>query len=326
MEIFQRILSNLPDAISLGVLWGIMALGVYITYKLLDIADLSVDGSFALGGCVSSILIVQGMPAFSTVGIALLAGCLAGLLTGFLHTILKIPAILSGILTMLALYSINLRILGGKSNLALPNQGKLQVTTIIDYVMDWLNLSRLNANLLFGFLLVAALIAILYWFFGTELGSIIRATGNNEAMARAMGGNTNSIKMIGLALSNGLVAMSGAVVAQSQRYGDVGMGTGTIVIGLASIIIGEVIFGKNRHFSVRLISVIGGSVVYRIVIAVVLVLGMNTNDLKILSAAVVAIALSAPVLLEKSRKLKNRSTNTPAPKSQGGQKDNATGN
>ena len=306
MEILLRIFSNLPDAIALGVLWGVMALGVYITYKLLDIADLSVDGTFALGGCVSSLLIVNGMPAFATTGVALLVGSIAGFITGLLHTVLKIPAILSGILTMLALYSINLRILGGQSNQALPNQGKNRVTTVIDDFVNLLGTNRVGANLIFGFLLVVFLIGLLYWFFGTELGSIIRATGNNEAMARAMGGNTDTTKIIGLALSNGLVALSGAVVAQSQRYGDVGMGTGTIVIGLASIIIGEVIFGKERNFAIRLLSVIGGSIVYRVIIAVVLVLGMNTNDLKLLSAVVVAIALSAPVIVEKGKKIRRK--------------------
>ena len=301
MELLSRIFASMPNALSEGILWGIMALGVYVTYKLLDIADLSVDGTFALGGCVSSLLIAQGMPASGSAGIALVTGALAGFVTGILHTKLKIPAILSGILTMLALYSINLRILGGKTNQALPIFGDNTNRTLIDTVSLLLGTERKASVFIFGVLLTSILILVLYWFFGTELGSIIRATGNNQDMAKAMGGNTDTMKMIGLALSNALVSLSGAVVAQSQRYGDVGMGTGAIVVGLASIIIGEVIFGRNRAFGTRLISVIAGSIIYRVVIAIVLALGMNTNDLKLLSAMIVAIALSAPVIGEKFR-------------------------
>ena len=307
--IFERIWAGVPDALSLGLLWGVMAIGVYITYKLLDVADLSVDGSFATGGCVSAILTIQGMHSFASIGIAFLAGMAAGLVTGVLHTKLKIPAILSGILTMLGLYSINLRISNGRPNHPMPNFGSNKVSTVIDHLCEQWNLDQKTAVIFFGAVLALVIIGLLYWFFGTELGSLIRATGNNADMARAMGGNTDNMKILGLVLSNGFVAFSGAIVAQSQRYGDVNMGTGTIVVGLASIIIGEVIFGKNRHFALRLLSVFVGSMVYRLVIAVVLVLGMNPNDMKILTAGIVAFALSVPTLSSYVRNTLQKSAN-----------------
>ena len=309
MDIFARIISGTPNAVILGIFWGVMALGVYITYKLLDIADLSVDGSFATGGCVSALLLANGMPAFGSIGIAFLAGMAAGLLTGILHTKLRIPAILSGILTMLALYSINLRIMSGKTNQALPIQGNKKATTIIDLFSSWFGLDAKGSALLFGGILAVLLIAGLYWFFGTELGSIIRATGNNMDMTRAVGGNTDTTKILGLVLSNGFVALSGAIVAQQQRYGDVSMGTGTIVVGLASIIIGEVVFGKNRHFALRLLSVVTGSIIYQIVITIVLALGLNTNDMKLITAGIVAVALSAPTISTNTQNWMRRRNN-----------------
>ncbi len=296
MELLTGILKNLPDAISLGILWGVMCLGVYITFKILDIADMTVDGTFALGGCVTATLVVNGINPILSLIVATIAGMIAGCVTGFLHTKLKIPAILAGILSMLALYSINLKILAGKSNLAMPQLGGGNVKTVIDFVADLTGLSSSNATLLFGVIIIALCMFVLYWFFGTEIGCAIRATGNNGDMVRALGVNTDTMKIIGLVISNGLVSLSGAMVAQSQRYGDVGMGTGTIVIGLASIIIGEVILNRAISFKTKLISVLLGSIIYRVIIAVVLRLGMNPNDLKLLTAIIVALALSLPII------------------------------
>jgi len=267
-----------------------MTLGLYITYKVLDFADLTVDGSFALGGAVSATLIVAGMNPFATLLMALIAGALSGVATGLLHTKLKIPGILAGILTMIALYSINIRIIGA------ANVPLLGETTIITAITDHLPLSKNWAAILIGTVVAGIVIGALYWFFGTEMGCAIRATGSNEYMVRALGGNTDVMKIIGLALGNGLVALSGGLVAQSQGYGDVGMGTGTIVIGLASIIIGEVIFGAKGNFAYRLVSVVLGSVVYRVIIAMVLRMGLKSTDLKLLTAIIVALALSIPVL------------------------------
>lgn len=299
MELFMGILRNLPDAISLGILWGIMCLGVYITFKILDIADLTVDGTFALGGCITATLVVSGVNPILSLIAATLAGMIAGYVTGFLHTKLKIPAILAGILTMLSLYSINLKVLAGKSNLAMPQIGGGNVQTIIDMITNLTGLSNRSATLVFGIIIAVICMVVLYWFFGTEIGSAIRATGNNEDMVRALGVNTDTMKIIGLVISNGLVSLSGAMVAQSQRYGDVGMGTGTIVIGLASIIIGEVILTHAHSFKTKLFSVVLGSIIYRVIIAVVLRLGMNPNDLKLLTAIIVALALSLPIIKSK---------------------------
>ncbi len=293
-------------AVSQGVLWGIMALGVYITFKILDFADMTVDGSFALGGCVCALLIVRGVNPLLAVLAATIAGSIAGLVTGFLTTKFKIPGILAGILVQLALYSINLHVLGG------PNQPLTRVHTTI---MDWINKSfKLSeffpysatsvSSLITGIIFTGAAIAILYWFFGTELGSAIRSTGDNAAMSRAQGINTDSMQILALMIANALVAMSGSLVMQQQRFGDVSMGIGTIVIGLASIIIGEVIFGKRFGFWWSLLSVVFGSVIYRLIIALVLQLGMKTQDLKLLSAVVVAIALSVPVLKQKAARCK----------------------
>lgn len=293
-------------AVSQGVLWGIMALGVYITFKILDFADMTVDGSFALGGCVCALLIVRGVNPLLAVLVATVAGSIAGLVTGFLTTKFKIPGILAGILVQLALYSINLHVLGG------PNQPLTRVhTTIMDWINKAFNLSEFFpysatsvSSLITGIIFTVAAIAILYWFFGTELGSAIRSTGDNAAMSRAQGINTDSMQILALMIANALVAMSGSLVMQQQRFGDVSMGIGTIVIGLASIIIGEVIFGKRFGFWWSLLSVVFGSVIYRLIIALVLQLGMKTQDLKLLSAVVVAIALSVPVLKQKASRCK----------------------
>ncbi len=298
MGIISGLLSAIHGSISQGVLWGIMTLGVYITFKVLDYPDMTVDGSFALGGSVSAILIVSGFPPILTVLFATAAGMLAGVITGFMNTKLKIPTILSGILTMIALYSINIRVMGQ------ANTPLLGEDTIMTQIAAVLPLSQINISLLVGAVFSVALILFLYWFFGTEVGSAIRATGNNEQMVRALGANTNTMKILGLLLGNGLVAMSGALVAQSQGYADVGMGTGTIVMGLASVIIGEVIFGKRFSFLYKLFSVIMGSIIYRIVIAVVLQFGLKSTDLKLLTAIIVAAALSIPVAKDKFSKKK----------------------
>ncbi|HCP15891.1 MAG TPA: ABC transporter permease [Peptococcaceae bacterium] len=283
----------LQGAVSQGVLWGIMTLGLYITYKVLDYADLTVDGSFALGGAVSAILIVKGMNPYLTLIFSIVAGMMAGVVTGFLNTKLKIPAILAGILSMIALYSINIRIMGK------PNVALLGETTVVTQIMDLTGLSNSVISLLLGILFAAVITGIMYWYFGTEIGCAIRATGNNEYMVRALGASTDQMKILGLLISNGLVALSGALVAQSQGYADVGMGTGTLVIGLASIIIGEVIFGKRFNFAYKLLSVVLGSAIYRMIIAIVLQMGLKSSDLKLLTAVIVAMALSIPVVKKK---------------------------
>ena len=259
-------------AVSQGILWGIMALGVYITFKILDFADMTVDGSFALGGCTCALLIVSGVNPLIAVLVATVAGSIAGLLTGFLTTKLKIPGILAGILVQLALYSINLHVLGG------PNQPLSRANkTVVNWVNNALNLGDVFpvsatsiASLIVGIIYTAVIIAILYWFFGTEIGSAIRATGDNGAMSRAQGINTDSMQILALMIANGLVALSGALVMQQQRFGDVSMGIGTIVIGLASIIIGEAILGKRIGFWWSLLGVVFGSIIYRVIIAIVL--------------------------------------------------------
>ena len=290
------ILLALQGAISQGILWGVLVLGVYITYKILDIADLTVDGSFALGGCVCATLVVsQGMNPVLALILATLAGMIAGGVTGLLHTAFDIPAILAGILTQIALWSINLRIMG-KSNIPL-----LKTKTIFSSFVEATELKSSQASGLIGLIIAALIIVVLYWFFGTEIGSALRATGNNEDMIRALGVNTKMTKMIALMLSNGLVGLSGGLVCQSQKYADIGMGTGAIVIGLAAIVIGDVLLGKLRSFASRLASAIVGSVVYFLIRAIVLQLGMDANDMKLLSAIIVALALCIPVSLDKYR-------------------------
>lgn len=287
----------LLGAVSQGILWGIMVLGVYITYKLLDIADLTVDGSFALGGSVCAVLVVAGVDPLIAVVAAMLAGMLAGAVTGFLHTVFEIPAILAGILTQIALWSVNLRIMG-KSNTPL-----LQSDTIFSRMTELTGLSSATASIIVGVIVAVAIIAALYWFFGTEIGSALRATGNNEHMIRALGVSTAKTKMIALMLSNALVGLSGGLICQSQKYADIGMGTGAIVIGLAAIVIGEVLGrltpGKLTGFKSRLVSAVAGSVVYFLIRAIVLQMGMDANDMKLLSAVIVALALCVPVVWEK---------------------------
>lgn len=277
----------LLGAVALGLLWAIMTIGVYITYRILDIADLTVEGSITLGAAVSASMIYNGASPYAATGCALLAGLLAGLVTGLLHTKLRIPALLSGILTMIALYSVNLRVMG-KANVSLLRMGTVYSP------LESMGLEKNTAVALLGLVLVMGIIGILYWFFGTELGNVIRATGNNPNMVRAQGVNTDTAKILGLMISNGLVSLSGAMIGQSQNFADVQMGTGSIVIGLASLIIGEVLFGRRNFFS-RLFSLILGAVTYRVIIALVLKLGMPTNDLKLFTAITVALALSLPM-------------------------------
>lgn len=286
MDFITAIAGSAQDAVGQGLLWSIMGIGIYISFKILNYADMTVDGSFALGQCISAwVIFIQGWNPYVALIMGFIAGCLAGVATGLLHTLLKIPAILAGILTMLALYSINLRILG-QSNVAISYED-----TVFQDVKNIISLSRAQLSVVVGVLTSIIIIIILYWFFGTKLGAAIRATGNNEHMVRAMGVNTNVIKIVGLMLANGFVALSGSLVAQSQAYGDVNGGIGAIVIGLASIIIGEVFFGRNRSFAVKLLSVVIGSIAYRLIVAIVLQLGLDTSDLKVFTAILVALAL-----------------------------------
>lgn len=280
------------STVSQGLLWAIMALGVFLTFRVLDIADLSVEGTFPLGAAVAATLIDAGHSVWFAMLIALIAGCIGGTVTALLTTKLKIPALLSGILTMIGLYSVNLMIMG-KANVPL-----LRAETVFTLTENLFGVSSVVATLIVGLVATVIVGAIMYWFFGTVLGTAIRATGCNPQMARAQGINTNVMVILGLLISNSLVALSGALVAQSNGFADVGMGTGTIVIGLASVIIGEVLFG-TRSFKNWLISVVLGSVVYRAVIAIVLELGMPPNDLKLFTAVLVAIALSLPLIKNK---------------------------
>lgn len=278
-------LASLPGACAQGIIWGIMAVGVYLTFKVLDLADLTVDGSFGTGGAVLVVCTIAGMNIWLAMLLAFLAGCIAGLVTGILHTKFGIPAILAGILTQLALYSVNLRIMSGRANVAL-NIDEYGILVSLRYIP--------KSNLVGGaFALV--IIGLLYWFFGTELGAGVRATGCNEAMARANGINTGFNKVLGLVLSNGIVALSGGLLAQYQGFADINMGRGAIVIGLAAVIIGDVIFGKLfKNFALRLLAAVLGGVIYYIVIQLVLQMGLNANDLKLFSALVVALFLGVP--------------------------------
>ncbi len=285
-----KLLNQLPGALSQGVIWGIMAIGVYITYRILDVADLTVDGSIATGGAVAAMLIINGCNAYVALLVAFVVGMLAGLATGLFHTAMGIPAILSGILTQLALYSINLRIMGGKANT--PVSVNKYTLLLSSRDVRALGLENPIVPLL---IITALLIAVMYWFFGTEYGCSLRATGANQQMARAQGINTNLGKVVGLMLSNGIVAFSGALLTQFQGFADVQMGRGAIVIGLAAVIIGEVVLGKVfTNFAGKLVSVSVGAVLYYLVIQVVLWLGLNTNDLKMLTALVVALFLAVP--------------------------------
>jgi len=289
MEILGQLFNALPGSFSQGLIWGIMAIGVYITYRILDVADLTVDGSFATGGAVAVMLILNGYDLWLAMFLAFVAGLLAGAITGLLHTCMGIPAILSGILTQLALYSINLKIMGKANQSVNVNQTDLLVS------LRWVKEFAFHNPLITVGVVLIVLIALLYWFFGTEMGCGIRATGTNLNMSRAQGINTNLNKVLGIMLSNGLVAFSGAFLAQYQGFADVKMGQGAIVIGLAAVIIGEALFGKIfKNFALRLLSVAFGSIIYYIVIQTVITLGMDANLLKLLSAAIVAIFLAVP--------------------------------
>ena len=285
----MEFLYALPGAVSEGLIWGLMAIGVYITYRILDVADLTVDGSFATGGAVAVMLILNGCNLWLAMLAAFAAGLVAGAITGFLHTFMGIPPILAGILTQLSLYSVNLKIMG-KANQSV-NVNKTELLISLRWVKE---LAFKNPIITVGVVL-ALLIGVLYWFFGTEMGCSIRATGINQNMSRAQGINTGLNKVLGIMLSNGLVAFSGAFLAQYQGFSDVKMGQGSIVIGLAAVIIGEALFGRIfKNFALRLLSVALGSIIYYIVIQTVITLGFDANLLKLLSAAIVAIFLAIP--------------------------------
>ncbi len=284
----------LPGNIAQGILWGIMALGVYITFRLLDIADLTVDGSMATGGAVTVMLTIAGVPVGLSLTIAVIVGALAGLVTGLLHTKLGIPPILAGILSQIGLYSINLNILGGAN----------QAISVDKYPLI-LSLRNVSQSIVIALIFAAIIIAIMYWYFGTEQGSALRATGCNRAMSKAQGINTANMELIGLAISNALVALSGGLLAQYQGFADVQMARGAIVIGLAAVIIGEVLgealFKKQMNFALRLSFVVVGGIVYYFVIGLILWLKMPTDDLKLFTAVIVAVFLAVPYL-RKQRK------------------------
>ena len=289
MDFLTSLINSMPGAVAQGLIWGIMAIGVYITYRILDVADLTVDGSFGTGGAVCVMCLLSGQNVWVSLLMALLAGLLSGFVTGVLHTFMGIPAILAGILTQLSLYSINLKIMG-KANQAI-NVDKYNLLISLRWVKEF----ALHNPIVMIIIVTAVLIGILYWFFGTELGCAIRATGSNPAMSRAQGINTNFNIVLGLAVSNGLVALSGALLSQYQGFADVGMGRGAIVIGLAAVIIGEALFSRIFHnFALKMVSVSLGAIIYYIVIQLVLTLGFDANLLKLLSASVVAVFLAVP--------------------------------
>lgn len=301
-----NLFARMPAAAAQGLVWGLMALGVYITFRLLDLADMTVDGSFATGGAVTVMLLLAGWPAWAALIAAALAGALAGLCTGLLHTRLGIPSILSGILTQFALYSINLRIMDMRAN---------RTASVKNYGMFWeadsagtgflLSSRYIPQAILVGGILVLLFIGLFYWFFGTEKGSAIRSTGSNPHMSRALGINIDTMKVLGLCLSNGMVALSGGLMTQFQGTADVNMGRGSIVIGLAAIIIGEVLcsalFRKGTNFAVTLGFVALGGVLYYGVMTVILWLRLDPNDLKLFTALIVAVFLAVPHLQEQRR-------------------------
>ena len=287
------LLNAMPGACAQGLIWGIMAIGVYITYKILDLADLTVDGTMCTGGAVCIMMMLNGQSVGVSLLCAFLAGMLAGLVTGIFHTAMGIPAILAGILTQLGLYSVNLRIMMGKSNQAL-SVDKYNLLVSLRYVKG---VPFYQNSIFVVMIFILVIIATLYWFFGTELGCSIRATGSNQNMSRAQGINTNTRKIIGLMLSNGIVALASGLYAQYQGFADVNMGRGAIVIGLAAVIIGQVVCGKIRgNFAFKLFAVALGAIIYYLVIQVVLWMGLNSNDLKLLSALVVAVFLAIPYM------------------------------
>lgn len=295
MDIFA-LFNAMPGACAQGLIWGIMAVGVYITYKILDLADLTVDGTMCTGGAVCITMMLNGYPVWIALACAFLAGMLAGFVTGILHTKLGIPAILAGILTQLGLYSVNLRIMGNKANQAI-NVDKYDLLVSLRYIK---NVPFYKNTILITAVICIVIIGILYWFFGTELGSSIRATGANPNMSRAQGINTDFTKILGLMISNGIVAFASGLYAQYQGFSDINAGRGAIVIGLAAVIIGEVIFGKiSLNFAFKLFSVALGAIVYYMVLQIVMWLGLNSNDLKLLSAVVVAFFLAVPYMKQK---------------------------
>ena len=291
----NTLFASFPSGLAQGLLWGIMALGLYITFRMLNFADMTVDGTFTTGGAVTVMLIIAGWHPWIAVLVAFFAGLLAGLVTGILHTKLGIPAILAGILTQFALWSVNLAIMGFSANKAISvNTYSLAISS--RYVPH---------AILTGFITAALTVAVMYWYFGTEHGSAMRATGNNPEMSKAQGIDINTMKMVGLALSNGLVALSGGLMAQYQGFADINMGRGAIVIGLAAIIIGEVvsdiIAGKHSNFAIRLGFIVIGGILYYLVIQIVLWLRLNSNLLKLFTAIVVAIFLAVPYLISVSK-------------------------
>ena len=290
-----KLLKNMPGGIAQGLIWGLMALGVYITFRLLDVADLTVDGSFTTGGACTVMLILAGWPAWAALLVAVLAGVAAGFCTGMLHTKLGIPAILAGILTQFSLYSINLHIMGMAANKAVS----------VDKYSLILSSRSVPMAILTGFLIALALVSLFYWYFGTEQGSALRATGSNGAMSRAQGIDVDAMKVLGLSISNGVVALSGGLMAQYQGFADINMGRGAIVIGLAAVIIGEVVgralLGKRLNFYGTLSFTVVGGVLYYAVVVIVLWLKLNSNDLKLFTAIIVAVFLSVPYLREQSK-------------------------
>lgn len=292
---FIKLLKNMPGGVAQGLIWGLMALGVYITFRLLDVADLTVDGSFTTGGACTVMLILAGWPAWAALLVAVIAGVAAGFCTGMLRTKLGIPAILAGILTQFSLYSINLHIMGMAANKAVS----------VDKYDLVLSSRSVPSAILTGFIIALALVSFFYWYFGTEQGSALRATGSNPAMSRAQGIDVNAMKVLGLSISNGIVALSGGLMAQYQGFADINMGRGAIVIGLAAVIIGEVVgralLGKHLNFYGTLSFTVIGGILYYAVVVVVLWLKLNSNDLKLFTAIIVAVFLSVPYLREQSK-------------------------
>ena len=290
-----KLAKNLPGGIAQGLIWGLMALGVLITFRLLDVADLTVDGSFTLGAAVTVMLIIAGWPAWLAMLVAVIAGILAGLCTGLLHVKLGIPVILAGILTQFSLYSINLRIMGMAANKALS----------VDKYNLILSSRNITSSILTSLAIAFVLVCVFYWYFGTEQGSALRATGSNPAMSRALGIDIGAMKILGLAISNGVVALSGGLMSQYQGFADINMGRGAIVIGLAAVIIGEVlgkaILGKHLNFFGTMSFVVIGGVVYYLVVVLVLWLRLNSNDLKLITAVIVALFLAVPYLREQRK-------------------------
>lgn len=290
-----KLAKNLPGGIAQGLIWGLMALGVLITFRLLDVADLTVDGSFTLGAAVTVMLIIAGWPAWLAMLVAVIAGILAGLCTGLLHVKLGIPVILAGILTQFSLYSINLRIMGMAANKALS----------VDKYNLILSSRNITSSIFTSLVIAFVLVCVFYWYFGTEQGSALRATGSNPAMSRALGIDIGAMKILGLAISNGVVALSGGLMSQYQGFADINMGRGAIVIGLAAVIIGEVlgkaILGKHLNFFGTMSFVVIGGVVYYLVVVLVLWLRLNSNDLKLITAVIVALFLAVPYLREQRK-------------------------